>query len=107
MPRGQEGLGAGRALENQAPGWAAFARHRATGADALLARAVTAAVANGIYLQSALVRPGSIVLTGSAPDWDAGERLAAALKAGGLRTELDRRDAGADERIPFTLRGDS
>lgn len=107
LPRGQEALAARRALESQAAGWAAFARHRAPGADALLARAVTAAAANGIYLQSALVRPGSIVLTGSAPDWDAGERLAATLKAGGLRTELDRRDAGADERIPFTLRGNA
>lgn len=107
LPRGQEALAARRALEQQTAGWAAFARYRAPGADALLARAVAACAANGIYLQSAFVRPGSIVLTGSMPDWDAGERLADALKAGGIRTELDRRDAGADERVPFTLRGDS
>lgn len=107
LPRGQEALTARRALESQAAGWAAFARHREPGADALLAPAVAAAAARGIYLQSALARPGSIVLTGSAPDWDAGERLAEALQARGLRTSLDRRDAGADERVHFTLRGES
>lgn len=106
MPRGQELFTAQRALQNQAAGWAAFARHREPGADALLARAVQASAGLGIQLQSAVVRPRSILLQGTAPDWDGGERLAAALSALGLRTELDRRDAGADERVHFTLRGE-
>jgi hypothetical protein len=106
LPRGQELLIAQRALDQQAAGWAAFSRYHSPGAESLLSHAVRSAAALGIHFQSAVVRPNSIVVHGAAGDWDAGDQLAAVMAAQGLRVELDRREAGADERVHFILRGE-
>jgi hypothetical protein len=106
LPRGQELFAAQRALERQAAAWAAFERYRGPGAEGLLSHAVRTAAGLGIHIQSAVVRPSSILMHGTAGDWDVGDRLAAALATRGLRANLDRRDAGADERVHFILRGE-
>lgn len=106
LPRGQEAFAALRAAERDAAGWAAFARYREASASAILFRAVTAAASLGIHLEDAAAAGRAITLRGSLADWNDGDRLAAALANMGLRPSLERRDAGADERIHFILRAE-
>ena len=106
LPRGQELLAAQRALESDAAGWAAFARYRQPGADAVLARVLREAGPPGLHLHALTVRPSALRLNGTAADWNDGERLAAAFSADGWRMNIERRDAGADERVHFTVQGE-
>ncbi len=106
LPRGQETLAAQRALESQAAGWAAFNRTREPGAEQLLAQLLRVAQPYGITFHNLVIRPNSLILNGTAEDWNDGERLAAAFTGDGWRIELDRSDAGADERVHFSLKGE-
>jgi hypothetical protein len=62
------------------------------------------AAAAGLVLEAVVAEPQLLILTGSAADWADGERLAALLQADGWVASLQRRDAGADERVHFELR---
>lgn len=106
LPRGQELLAAQRALDGEAAGWASFARYREPGADAVLARVLGDARTLGLHFHALTAQGAALRLHGTANDWNDGERFASALGTAGWRVELERRDAGADERVHFTLQGE-
>jgi hypothetical protein len=106
LPPGQERLAAQRAMDEQAAGWAAFRQSLEPGADATLARVLASAGRPGLSLQVLTLRPASLLIHGAAMEWSDGEYLERALTADGWRVKLERRDAGADERVHFTLQGE-
>lgn len=106
LPRGQELLTAERALESQAAGWTLFQHAMEPGAQVVLAQLLRAATPYDMTFHNLIIRPQSLVIHGTAGDWSHGERLSAALAGNGWKTQLERSDAGADERVHFTLKGD-
>ncbi len=106
LPKGQELLAAERAFDHDAPGWAAFRAFLEPGADARVRFFLGAAHQCELDIQHLAAQPTALLLQGTAGDWAAGERLARALEAAGWRAALERREAGADERVHFTLRGE-
>ncbi|MCZ7593080.1 MAG: hypothetical protein M5U15_13520 [Kiritimatiellae bacterium] len=53
-----------------------------------------------------MIRPQSLLLNGTAADWNDGEKLAAALSGDSWRVVIERSDAGADERVHFKITGE-
>lgn len=106
LPRGQELLAAQRAMEAQAAGWTAFQRSQEPGAEQVLATVLRAAAPYRLTFHNLVIRPQSLLLNGTASDWNDGEKLAAALSTDGWHTEIERSDAGADERVHFKLKGE-
>jgi len=104
IPRGQEVLVAERALGEQAPMVAPFARVFEPSAAELLSALLAAAEQGRVKLDSATVGDASVVLRGSAATWDEGDRLAGVLRDRGWNVNVERGDAGVDERIPFTIK---
>lgn len=106
LPRGQEALVALRAFERDAAGRDALAGYREPGADVLMFRALSAMRALDLHLHEITSSGRSILVRGSLSDWNDGERLVSSLFKAGIRANIERQDAGADERVHFTLRGE-
>lgn len=106
IPRGQEWLAARRAIESDAAGWSAFHRAIEPGAQHTLARILASAGQHALTLHALGVRPQAVMLQGTAGAWEDSERLSADLAALGWRVQIERREAGADERVHFTLKGE-
>jgi len=54
---------------------------------------------------SCSVSADSVNISGTSPDWDRCTLLDQALQKAGYETKLKREDAGADERVHFTIKG--
>jgi hypothetical protein len=80
-----------------------FARQLADSPAAVLPDIAGAAKAQGIRIESLSLSPTRLVLAGSGPTWRSAEELAARLQTRLASVRLDRRDARADLRIPFTI----
>lgn len=106
LPRGQELLAAQRAIEAQSAGWNAFQRAREPGAEQTLVKILRAATPYGLTFHNLVIRPQSLLLNGTAADWNDGEKLAAALSGDSWRVVIERSDAGADERVHFKITGE-
>ena len=104
VPRGQEVLVVERALSEQAPLAAPFARAFEPSSADVLAALLAQAEQGRVKLDTATVGAESIVLRGSAATWDDGDRLAGVLRDRGWNVSMDRGEAGSDERIPFTIK---
>ncbi|MFH0908828.1 MAG: hypothetical protein V1929_08705 [bacterium] len=104
VPRGQEVLVVERALEECAPLVAPFARAFEPSSADLLAALLDEADPGRVTLDSATVGAVSIVLRGSAVAWGDGESLADVLRSRGWNVNLERGDAGSDDRVPFTIK---
>jgi hypothetical protein len=104
VPLGQEVIVAERAAEEQAADREPLLGIVKPGPAAHLASALAAASGGGITLDSATLSSGAVVLAGRAPSWASVDGLAAALRNDGWKASVDRGDAGADERVPFTIR---
>ncbi len=70
-----------------------------------VSRLVERAYQLGIGVEQIRADPKSLEARGRAADWDAPRELTQRLQALGYGPELERRDAGVDERIPFTITG--
>ncbi|MCB1068849.1 MAG: hypothetical protein KDL31_00750 [Kiritimatiellae bacterium] len=105
-PRGQELLLAQRGWQTQMQQLSPYIEIQAPGITGLLEALMTTAGENGLRFESILLRPTSVILQGSAEDWYGAEALAPRLKQHGINlpTHLERKDAGSDERVHFTLR---
>lgn len=57
----------------------------------------------GLTYDTVSLAPGSVLISGLAPDWKSGEELAAYLRQAGFRVALGRKEALANEKIPFTV----
>lgn len=108
-PPGQERLLAERGLETLRASLAPFADIRQPGQTALLDRLLRAANTAGLRIESLVLRPGMMTLQGTSPDWYGPETLLEAVREAGVQLPLtlDRKDAGSDERVHFTVRTSS
>lgn len=104
VPKGQEVLVVQRAIEEQAPLDEPFRTAFDAPAAALLADLTREAARLGVRLESLSVRPDSAALRGSASDWNHGDALAGVLRNAGLAADVQREDAGADERVHFSIK---
>lgn len=104
VPRGQEVLTAERARQEQAARFDAF--HRALAPSALrdLERLLATAAEQQMTLDTVALRSQSLACSGTAADWERCDLLHAQLAKSGWRPELERHDAGADERVHFSLK---
>ena len=66
--------------------------------------AVMAGATGRFTLDSATAGAQAMVLAGRAASWDDAEQAAASLREAGWKVSLDRGDAGADDRVPFTIK---
>lgn len=106
VARGEHAIGQVRQAvdarrEESAPIQALFCPSAAAHVSALLSAAAQA----DIRLSQVTVGPDRVTLVGNAGAWGGAEGLVQCLKAQGYTPRLDRRDAGNDGRIPFTLEG--
>jgi hypothetical protein len=104
VPRGQELLVAERFVVETEAAQQAFHDWLAPDALPRLAEALDAAAAHDLRIETLTVRADSLVVRGSGPDWDRPQELGRPLVAAGWQVEIERKDAGADERIPFVVR---
>ena len=105
VPAGQEVLVVERALAARPQQKSPFDQALQPPNGPLLQRILQTCSAAGLDLASYSVRPDTVTLNGTSPDWDRCELLEAALREAGYQTSLKREDAGADERVHFTLQG--
>ncbi len=59
----------------------------------------------GLYLDSISIRSGNLEIRGSAPNWESPDRFSDYCREKGYANELKRDEAGADERVHFSLTG--
>lgn len=104
-PKAQEVPFVSRILEDRRPALSAFTLTASRDAEQLLSRVLTAASENRIELQQVLLQMDSTELTGFGDRWDSGAFLEKELQQSGYQTDLQRRDAGADEMVHFVLKG--
>ena len=84
---------------------AALARAFQPGASGRLAGVLRVAAQNDLRIDTVELGDSAASVEGSGPNWDVCGRLDAFLKTVGYRTDLQRREAGADERVHFTIKG--
>jgi hypothetical protein len=105
VPRGQEVLVARRSLERQRPLNAAFLAAFQPSLTVRLADVLETAHAEHIALETLSLRGDFISMHGTSDSWSGGQKLEALLSSSGFSVDLERRDAGADERVHFSITG--
>lgn len=104
VPRGQELTVANRAIEEKQAALKPFRAAFDPDLGARLSVTVRAAWEAGVTLSRLGVSGGGLHARGSAESWEACEAFSRALeKQWGMPARLTRADAGADERVPFTI----
>ncbi len=104
VPRGQEVLVTERALNEQAPGLLPFRNAFASSLQSTLDLVLHEAAKRNMTLTTLSLSGQNLVCSGHAADWNQGEALAGELNRAGWLTEVEKRDAAADERVAFTLK---
>ncbi|HMO51681.1 MAG TPA: hypothetical protein PKE26_10635 [Kiritimatiellia bacterium] len=104
LPRGQEVFIARQHLAAPDERYAPFQEWLAPDATAWFNRLTRIARARGMTLEQLSIRADAITVRGTSTDWNDPDAIANALAEEGWRMELERSDAGADERVPFTVR---
>ncbi|MDD2237972.1 MAG: type II secretion system protein GspL, partial [Kiritimatiellae bacterium] len=104
-PKAQEVPFVSRILEERRNTLSTFSDMTARPAEALLTKILGMASEYRITIQQLALHPDTMELKGFADRWDAGTHLEKLLKSSGYQTDLQRREAGADEMVHFTLKG--
>ncbi len=104
LPRGQEVLSAERAVKEKAPAYAPFRAALEPSLLLVLADILEEASAINVTLDSLQLGPRTLVAKGSATQRADGEKMAARLLRQGWMAEAQTKEAGADQRVPFTLK---
>jgi hypothetical protein len=104
VPRGQEVLVTERALNEQAPGLQPFRNAFAPSLQNTLGLLLGEAAKRKLQLTTLTLSDQNLVCSGSAADWNQGESLAEGLQQAGWLTEVEKREAAAEERVAFTLK---
>jgi hypothetical protein len=68
-----------------------------------LAAVVDSAKRNSLRLDRVSLGRETVQVTGIAKSWTGGDELLADLRRWGYTAELDRKDAGADGKVPFSI----
>jgi len=101
--KGQEVILVTRALEKEATRISPFQQAFSERLTHLIGAILKSARANDILLESLSIRKDSVSVRGAAKDWDQCGIIADLLKTQGFDVELNRHDAGADERVHFII----
>lgn len=104
VPHGQEVFVVEAALQERDALLTPFLRAFEPSLLDLLAEILRTARQGRMALETLSVRPETVALSGTAEDWNRCEAVAAVLRERGFAAELDRQDAGADERVHFSVR---
>ena len=104
VPRGQEVLVAERAGREQAPLTAPFLEAFEPSLMNLVGGIVDLARKQNMTLEFLSLKKDDAIIRGAAAEWSQGELLAGLLRNLGFTTDIQRQDAGADERVHFTLK---
>ena len=104
VPRGQEVLVTERALKEQAPGLLPFRNAFAASLQNTLDLVLHEAAKRSMTLTALSLSGQNLVCSGHAADWNQAEALAGELNRAGWLTEVEKREATADERVAFTLK---
>lgn len=104
LPRGQEVLAAERALQERATLVEPFRQVFLPSLTEAVAPLLRTASRHEMTLATIAVRPRALVCSGTAADWSHCEAIQAGLASAGWQAELERREAGADERVHFTVK---
>jgi len=104
IPRGQEVFIAGRFVEDAAGNYLTFQQWLEPSAYPGFARLLREAKVRNVAIESATVRSGSVLVRGVGADWDDPELMVGHLAQAGWNVNIERSDAGSDERIPFVVR---
>jgi hypothetical protein len=107
VPKGQEIMMVQRSLEQQDALLKPFLDSLAPSSQSKLIRILQIAFNQKIQIEKLSLQPGSISLAGSSEDWDRCETFAKEIRAEGYDINLSRQEAGADERVHFTIQGGS
>jgi hypothetical protein len=104
IPRGQELMLAENHIKQSAPGDEALLRWQSAETYALFSGVLRTAYARNILLEDLSVKSGGAVIRGAATDWNDADLLAAVFAGAGWKADVERSDAGQDERVHFTLK---
>lgn len=104
VPRGQEVLLSRRAAAGRASLSSPFLQAFRPAAMPLLAELLEVARRNGLFLETLSLKAGAVSIRGTADDWNRCEGVAAALREKGWLADIQRQDAGADERVHFAVK---
>ncbi len=107
VPRGQELEVVRQTLESGRSGFERISDFFSDSAGMHLLALVDTALGYDMHLDSVSIRDGELSIRGSAIDWDDSDRLANLARQIGFEVELERADAGADERVHFTIHGEA
>lgn len=102
---GQERLLAERAAQERREREEPLRRLQSAEVATRLVEVLDTARQNKLALEAITVRRTFLSATGSSPDWDQCEALPTYLENLGWTADLKRQDAGADERVHFTVQG--
>lgn len=104
VPRGQELLVAERAGREQAPLAAPFLAAFEPSLTTVIGGIVGLAHKHNMAIEYLSLKKDAVSIRGTAVEWSQGELLAALLRDRGFTAEIQRQDAGADERVHFTIK---
>ena len=104
-PKAQEVAYVSRILEDRRASCGAFSAMTDRPAETLLTRLLALSAENHIRLERLSIQTAGAEMKGSTERWETGALLEAELQRQGYKTDLQRQDAGADERVHFTLKG--
>lgn len=105
IPRGQEVLFGRRALQEQADRILPFLNALQPPLEPLLADTLALARQHGFQLDSISLSSESVAVRGTAEDWDRCDLLAHLFRDRGYKVQVDREEAGLDEKVHFALKG--
>jgi len=104
IPRGQELFIAEQFIVSSTERYRSYRQWFEPTAYPLFARIMTAAFQAKQQLETVSVRADSILVRGSGVDWNDPDRLARPMQQDGWNVEIEREEAGRDERVHYTMR---
>ena len=104
VPRGQELLVVERAVKEQAPMTAPFLEAFEPSLTSLIKDLLETAHTHHLAIEYLSLKKDAVSIRGAAVEWSQGELLAALLRNRGFTADIQRQDAGADERVHFTIK---
>ena len=104
VPRGQELLVAERAGQEQAPLAAPFLEAFKPSLTTEIAAIIGLAHEHKMAIEYLSLKKDAVSIRGAVAEWTQGELLAGLLRDRGFTADIQRQDAGADERVHFTIK---
>lgn len=104
-PRGQEVMLAKRAAAEQSPRLGPFNRMLEPSLLHAVGNLLSVAGRSGVTLSEIRADRQAWEARGRSADWESAGALVSPMASRGWRVEIERGDAGADERVPFRLKG--